>query len=71
MFKEPQRCSSITEAHSTHAPALGASTLGTGDASDLEKVIGVHAVDQETLERDVALEVLYQRLQIISSMYST
>ena len=30
----------------------------TQGASELEKVIGVHAVDQETLERDIALEVL-------------
>jgi len=30
----------------------------TQGASELEKAIGVHAVDQETLERDIALEVL-------------
>ena len=29
----------------------------TEDASTLAKAIGVHAVDQETLERDIALEV--------------
>lgn len=30
----------------------------TQGASELEKAIGVHAVDQATLERDIALEVL-------------
>lgn len=53
-FKEPLRRSPITEADSTHAPA---SALNVGDASDLEEAIGVHVVDQETLERDIALEV--------------
>lgn len=64
-FKEPRQRSSITEANSTHSPTLDASTSNAGGASDLEKVIGAHVVDQETLERDVALEVS----KIIDNIY--
>jgi len=37
---------------------IGSSISCTPGASALEKAIGVHAVDQATLERDIAFEVL-------------
>jgi len=46
------------DGNSDRVQLIDLSGTRTQGASELERAIGVHAVDQATLERDIALEVL-------------